>query len=60
MKKVKSAEDAFLTDLFTSNIDKYAHYYVQYLKFRELVTVEPLMPDKEALAQIRELQHQGE
>ena len=49
IKKMRPAEDVFLTDLYQFYIDKYAQYYVQYLKFKELVTVEPLMPDKEAL-----------
>ena len=60
VQKVRNSEDVFLQDLYQFNIDKYAQYYVQYLKFRELVTVEPLMPDKEALASIKNLEKAGE
>ena len=60
IQKVRSSEDCFLTDLYSFNIDKYAQYYVQYLKFKELVTVEPLMPDKEALMNIKDLERAGE
>ena len=42
----------FLQDLYSFSIDKYAQYYVQYLKFKELVTVDPLMQDAEAIASI--------
>lgn len=55
-----SSEDVFLKDLYSFNIDKYAQYYVQYKKFKELVTVEPLMPDKEALMNIKSLEKAGE
>ena len=41
-------------------MDKYAQYFVQYLKFKDLVTVDPLMPDKEALANIQKLEKAGE
>ena len=41
-------------------MDKYAQYFVQYLKFRELVTVDPLMPDKNALDKIAQLNKAGE
>ena len=60
VKKMKPAEDVFLADLYQFQIDKYAQYYVQYLKFKELVTVDPLMPDKNALEQIQQLEAQGE
>lgn len=60
VKKDKASEDVFLTDLYQFNIDKFAQYFVQYLKFRELVTVEPLMPDKEAMSSIRQLEKSGE
>jgi len=50
--KVKPSEDVFLSDFYQFNIDKYAQYYVQYMKFRELVTVDPLMPDKVAMDEI--------
>ena len=60
IQKVRNSEDVFLQDLYSFNIDKYAQYYVQYLKFKELVTVEPLMPDKEALAEIKNLEKAGE
>ena len=60
IKKMKPAEDVFLADLYQFQIDKYAQYYVQYLKFKELVTVDPLMPDKNALEQIQQLEFQGE
>ena len=50
----------FLQDFYSFNIDKYAQYFVQYLKFKELVTVEPLMPDQEALAEIKSLEKAGE
>ena len=43
IQKVRNSEDVFLQDLYAFHIDKYAQYFVQYLKFRELVTVEPLM-----------------
>ena len=43
IQKVRNSEDVFLQDLYSFHIDKYAQYFVQYLKFRELVTVEPLM-----------------
>ena len=40
VKKMKPAEDVFLADLYQFQIDKYAQYYVQYLKFKELVIFE--------------------
>lgn len=46
IQKIKLSEDVFLTDFYTFNVDKYAQYFVQYLKFKDLVTVDPLMPDK--------------
>lgn len=55
VKKPRASEDVFLSDFYQFFIDKYAQYYVQYLKFRELVTVAPLMPDKNALNAIEEL-----
>lgn len=48
-KKQRPSEDVFLTDLYQFYIDKFAQYFVQYMKFKELVTVDPLMPDKDAL-----------
>ena len=59
VKKPKASEDVFLSDFYQFYIDKYAQYYVQYLKFRELVTVSPLMPDRDALNAIDELQKVG-
>lgn len=60
IKKMRPSEDVFLTELYQFFIDKYAQYYVQYLKFKELVTVDPLMPDRDSLKQIRDLEVQGE
>ena len=57
---MRAPEDVLLQDLYSFNINKYAQYYVQYLKFKELVTVEPLMPDKKALEGIRQLEKAGE
>ena len=41
-------------------MNKYAQYFVQYLKFKELVTVSPLVPDRQALEKIRLLEKEGE
>lgn len=60
VQKVRNSEDVFLQELYSLNIDKYAQFYVQYLKFKDLVTVEPLMPDKEALSSIKNLEKAGE
>ena len=60
VQKVRAPEDVLLQDLYSFSINKYAQYYVQYLKFKELVTVEPLMPDKTALEGIRQLEKAGE
>ena len=51
----RSAEDSFISELVGQYIDKYAQYYIQYLKFKRLVTVEPLMPDQAALKKIKEI-----
>jgi hypothetical protein len=45
-----------LQELVTMHIDKYAQFYVQYLKFKDIVTVEPLMPDQKALKELGEHQ----
>ncbi len=60
VQKTRAAEDVFLQEFYQHNIDKYAQYYVQYLKFKELVTVDPLMPDKHALNEISALEKQGD
>lgn len=54
-EKTRSAEDSFISELVGQYIDKYAQYYIQYLKFKRLVTVEPLMPDQAALRKIKEI-----
>ena len=54
-EKTRSAEDSFISELVGQYIDKYAQYYIQYLKFKRLVTVEPLMPDQAALKKIKEI-----
>ena len=50
----------FLQDLYSKFLDKYGQFFVQYMKFRELVTVEPLMPDKNAISEIKKLEREGE
>ena len=45
IKKEREPEEAFIQDLYNKYLDKYGQYFVQYTKFRELVTVNPLMPD---------------
>ena len=52
-QKVRAAEDAFLQEFISFHVDKYAQYFVQYLKFRELVTAVPLVPDRKALDAIK-------
>ena len=42
----------FLGELITQQLDKYGQFFVQYLKFREILNVEPLMPDKKALSEL--------
>ena len=59
-KKTREADEVFLQDLYSKYIDKYGQLYVQYCRFRELVTVEPLMPDKNALLEIKKLEREGE
>ena len=58
-QKVTNSEDIFLKDLFSFQINKFAQYFVQYLKFKELVTVEPLVPDQDALESINKLKKEG-
>ena len=60
IKKEREPEDAFIQDLFNKYLDKYGQYFVQYQKFRELVAVDPLMPDKNAIEEIRKLELEGE
>ena len=55
-EKKKAAEDVFLQELVTAHIDKYGQFYVQYLKFKEIITVDPLMPDQKALRELADLQ----
>ena len=45
-EKVRSAEDCFVADLVAKNVDKYAQYYFQYLKFKRTVDTLPLVPDQ--------------
>lgn len=59
-EKIRLPEEVFLQQLYSKFIDKYSQYYFQYLKFKDKVTLEPLMPDQEALAEIRELQLEGQ
>jgi hypothetical protein len=54
VEKKTLSEEVFLQELVTQHIDKYAQFYVQYLKFRDIVTVEPLMPDQKALKELSE------
>jgi len=54
-QKVRPAEDQFISELIVKGIDKYGQYFVQYLKFKKLVTVTPLVPDRESLAKIDQL-----
>jgi hypothetical protein len=49
-----------MTQLYSKFIDKYSQYYLQYLKFKDRVTLEPLMPDRVVQDKIRELQREGE
>lgn len=63
VQKVRPAEDNFISELIAKSIDKYAQYHVQYLKFKKLVTVTPLVPDRESLnkiAQLRKEQRKGQ
>ena len=60
IKKEREPEEAFIQDLYNKFLDKYGQYFVQYTKFKELVTVNPLMPDKNAIQEIRKLELEGE
>jgi hypothetical protein len=55
VEKKQPSEEVFLGDLITQHLDKFGQFYVQYLKFREVVTAEPLMPDQRALAELAQL-----
>ena len=59
-KKEREPEEAFIQDLYNKYLDKYGQYFVQYTKFRELVNLSPLMPDKNAIQEIRKLEMEGE
>ena len=55
VEKRRQPEDVFIQDLIVSHLDKYGQYFVQYCKFRNLVNLDPLMPDKEALKELEQL-----
>lgn len=57
-QKTRSAEDNFVADLISKGIDKYGQYFVQYLKFKKLVTATPLVPDRESLERIEALRRE--
>lgn len=58
MQKKRNAEDVFLKELLANYIDKYGQYYVFYKKFKNMVSAEPLMPDKQARERIEELKRE--
>jgi len=55
IEKKQPSEEVFLGDLITQHLDKFGQFYIQYLKFREVVTAEPLMPDQRALSELSHL-----
>lgn len=59
VQKTRSAEDNFISELISKSIDKYGQYFVQYFKFKKLVTVTPLVPDRESLKRIEELKKEA-
>jgi hypothetical protein len=54
-QKVRPAEDQFISELISKGVDKYGQYFVQYAKFKKLVTVTPLVPDRDSLQRIEQL-----
>lgn len=58
VQKVRPAEDTFISELISKTIDKYGQYHVQYLKFKKLVTVTPLVPDRDSLNKIEQLRRE--
>jgi hypothetical protein len=59
VQKTRSAEDNFISELISKSIDKFGQYFVQYFKFKKLVTVTPLVPDRESLKRIEELKKEA-
>lgn len=58
MTKQRPSEDNFVCEFYAKALDKYAQYFVQYLKFKKSVTVNPLVPDRRSLARIDELKRE--
>jgi hypothetical protein len=56
--KQRPSEDNFVCEFFAKALDKYAQYFVQYLKFKKSVTANPLVPDRQSLARIDELKRE--
>ena len=47
----REPEIHFLPELLTQ-METYGAYYIKYLRFKDKVTLLPLMPDKQALSEI--------
>ena len=56
--KQRPSEDNFVCEFYAKALDKYAQYFVQYLKFKKSVTANPLVPDRQSLARIDELRRE--
>ena len=50
-----SAEQSFMKTFLNETLENSAGLYLSYLKFKNLVELNQLMPDKDCIAEIKEL-----